>query len=149
MPATWVVVADSARARIFTVDTEDQRAPLKQVKELLHPESRSHERDLTTDANGRTFDSEGPGRHAMSENVSPKKHEAWKLCRDLADDIEKARAQSRFNRLVLIAAPAFLGQLRKTLSPATARMVIREIDKDLAHMDESGIGNHLPSDVLD
>jgi hypothetical protein len=83
MTNTWIVVADSARARIFK--PVRQGRALEQVDELLHPASRSHERQLTTDRPGRSFDSEGPGRHAMSESVSPKEHEAWKLSKKLAD----------------------------------------------------------------
>ena len=84
------------------------------MKELLHPESRAHQRELTTDRPGRAFDSKGPGRHAVSGgSVSPKEHEASKLCSELADEIETARVQGRFDRLVLVATPSFLGELRK------------------------------------
>jgi protein required for attachment to host cells len=145
MAGTWIVVADSARARIFTPAAQGRA--LEQVQELLHPSSRAHERELTTDRPGRSFDSDGPGRHAMSECVSPKEHEAWKLCKELADEIETARAQGRFDRLVLVAAPAFLGELRKTLSDQTARIVVEELDKNLAQMDTQDIVKHLPVEV--
>lgn len=50
MAGTWVVVADIARARIFTPVRKGQS--LEQVKELLHPESRTHEWELATDRPG-------------------------------------------------------------------------------------------------
>ena len=146
MAGIWIVVADSARARIFA--SARQGRELEQVTELLHPESRFHNRDLTTNRPGRTFDSEGPGRHAMSESVSPREHEAWKLCRALADEIETARAQERFDRIVLVAAPAFLGELRKTLSDQTTRLVVAALDKNLGSLDAQGIVKHLPKNVL-
>ena len=145
MAGTWIVVADSARARIFKPAALGRA--LEQVQELLHPSSRAHERELTTDRPGRSFDSEGPGRHAMSENVSPKEHEAWKLCKELADEIEKARAQGRFDRLVLVAAPSFLGELRKTLSDQTMRLVVGDMDSNLASMDAANILEHLPEGI--
>lgn len=145
MAGTWIVVADSARARIF--EPAAQGRALEQVRELLHPGSRAHERELTTDRPGRSFDSEGPGRHAMSESVSPKEHEAWKLCKELADEIEKARAQGRFDRLVLVAAPSFLGELRKTLSDQTMRLVVGDMDSNLASMDAANILEHLPEGI--
>ena len=147
MAGVWIVVADSARARIFAPVVR-HGLDLEQVTEILHPESRSHTRALTTDRPGRTFDSEGPGRHGMSESVSPKEHEAWKLCKELADEIETARAQERFDRLVLVAAPAFLGELRKTLSDQSARLVVSELDKNLAQMNTQDILKHLPAEVL-
>jgi protein required for attachment to host cells len=146
MAKTWVVVADSARARIFALAKRGEA--LEEVDELLHPASRAHERELATDCPGRAFDSEGPGRRAMSESISPRQHEAWKLRRELADAIETARAQDRFDRLVLVAGPSFLGELRKTLSDQTARLVVGELDKNLAQMDAQDILQHLPAGVL-
>jgi protein required for attachment to host cells len=83
----------------------------------------------------------------MSESVSPKEHEAWKLCKELADEIEKARAQGRFDRLVLVAAPSFLGELRKTLSDQTMRLVVGDMDSNLASMDAANILEHLPEGI--
>jgi len=83
MAETWIVVADSARARIF--EPAKQGRALNLVQEFLHPTSRAHEREIAPDHPlGRTFDIEGPGRHALSQSVSPKEHEAWKLCKHLA-----------------------------------------------------------------
>jgi len=146
MPRTWVVVADSARAEIFNV--AEDGATLRRLKELSHPLARLHERDIVADAPGRVLDREGIGRHAMSESVSPKEHEAWKLCNEVADEIETARAQGRFNRLVIVAAPAFLGGLRKRLSAPTARLVAGEINKDLSGLPPDEIRAHLPDAML-
>lgn len=146
MTATWILVADSVRARIFTPIKQGQA--LEQVQEWQHPSSRVHEHDLTTDKPGRTFDSQGPGRHAMSESVSPKDHEAWKLCKQVSDEIETARAQGRFDRLVLVAAPSFLGELRKTLSEQSMRLVQGALDKNLSKMDAHQLIKHLPASVL-
>ncbi len=146
MIETWILVADNARARIFK--TIKQGQALEQVQEWLHPSSRAHERDLTSDRPGRTFNSEGPGRHGMGEGASAKDHEAWKLCKQVSDDIEKARAQGQFDRLVLVAAPAFLGELRNMLSEPTMRLVAGALDKNLAQMDEQQIIEHLPASVL-
>ena len=47
MPVTWIVVADSSRARIFS---KNGRTPLREEAGFIHPESRLHEQDLTSDA---------------------------------------------------------------------------------------------------
>jgi len=145
MANTWIVVADSAMARIFTY-TEDGTG-LEPVEELQHPASRAHERDLATDRPGRTFDSEGPGRHAKSESVSPKEHEELKFSRELAQYIEKARTRNRFDGLVLVAAPSFLGELRKAMSDPALRLVQSELDKNLAHMDGNAVYSHLQQTI--
>lgn len=146
MASTWIAVADSTRARIFKPVKKGHA--LEQVQELYHAGSRAHGRELITDKPGRTFDSEGPGRHALSESVSPREHEAWKLCKELADTIETARAQGRFDKLILMAGPSLLGELRKMLSEPTARLVVSTLDKNPAHMDEQEILRHLPAGAL-
>jgi hypothetical protein len=62
MEATWVLVADGARARVFSVDRA--RGPLNEEADFVHPEERLPERELVTDKPGR---SRGPGgpQHAV------------------------------------------------------------------------------------
>jgi protein required for attachment to host cells len=49
-----------------------------------------------------------------------------------------------FERLMLIAAPDFLGLLRKHLSPPLTRMVAIEIPKVLTQQTAADIRAHLP-----
>jgi len=56
MEATWVLVADGARARVFSVDRA--RGPLNEEADFVHPEKRLPERELVTDNPGC---SRGPG----------------------------------------------------------------------------------------
>lgn len=146
MAKTWIVVSDSARARILT--TNRRKTRLVEVKEFLHPQSRVHEEEVATEKLDRSFRSEAPGRHDMSETLSPKKHEAWKLCKELANEIEAGRTRGEFERLVIVAAPAFLGELRKRMSDPTSRLIVAELDKELAGMDTEEIRKHLPQQVL-
>ena len=148
MKDTWILVANSERARMFSVAEKKEGRSLQEVKELMHPASRRHDRELTTDRPGRTFNSEGPGRHAMSEQVSPKEHEAWKFCKEVADELESARTKDQYHELVVVAAPEFLGQLRKSMSPSTARMITQELAKDVAHLKTTEIAKHLPPEIM-
>ena len=67
MKRRWVLVADKSKARIFTV--EDPRGALLDETVLEHPEARYREQTLTSDRQGRSFDSKGQGRHAMGSPV--------------------------------------------------------------------------------
>lgn len=142
MANTWIVTADSSRARIFTVETS--RGPLRELDVLLHPEARLHEQDLTTDLPGRAFDSVGEGRHAMGQSVTPKEHEAITFAKEVADYLDKARSEGRYHKLLLVAAPRFLGLLRQNLSAATSGLVGEEIDKNLVQHSAEDIRKHLP-----
>ena len=140
---TWVVIADSSRARLFKA--ESALGPLQELAALAHPEARLHVQELTSDLPGRAFDSNGQGgRHAMEQAVDPKENEALKFARQIADYLETAQSESKFNKLVLTAAPKFLGYLRQYLSARVAVLVSQEIDKDLVQHPAQDIRRHLP-----
>jgi len=140
---TWVVVADSSRARIFKVDSA--LGPLQELAALAHPEGRLHAQELTSDLPGRAFDSSGQGaRHAMEQNIDPKENEALKFARQIAEYLENAQNESQFARLVLVAAPKFLGHLRQSLSNRVITLISQEIDKNLVQQSAEDIRRHLP-----
>lgn len=142
MGTIWVLVAESSRAKLYEMAAA--RAPLAEIHEFSHPESRQHDQELTTDLPGRSFDSKGQGRHAMEANMSPKEHEARVFARQIGQYLEEGRVKKRFRDLIIISAPAFLGLLRKNLSDATNQCVIQEIDKNLVQHDPADIRAHLP-----
>ncbi|MBA3603708.1 MAG: host attachment protein [Parachlamydiaceae bacterium] len=46
MSITWIVVANSATARVFELEKSGN---IKEIETLVHAQSRLHGRDLTTD----------------------------------------------------------------------------------------------------
>lgn len=142
MNDVWVVVASSTRCRIFT--QAKHSAPLQQVDELEHPEGRLRRRDLVSDRPGRTFDSAGPGRHAMGQPVNPIEQENIRFAKTVAARIDEGRKREAFDRLVLVADPRFLGLLRHGLTPATRHRLTTEVDKNLADADPVKIREALP-----
>ena len=140
---TWVVVADSSRARIFKA--ESALGPLQELATLAHPEGRLHAQELTSDLPGRAFDSSGlGGRHALEQNIDPKENEALKFARQVAEYLENGQSENQFARLVLVAAPKFLGHLRQSLSNGVVALVSQEIDKNLVQQSTEDIRRHLP-----
>lgn len=134
METTWILVADSAHSRIFS--TLDGRV-IKEVADQSHPQSRQHESELVTDRPGRSFDSAGQGRHAMEPDQHPHEQEAETFAVELAHTLEQGRNQQRFQKLLLIAPPEFLGRLRRHLSKPTAQTVAGHIDKNLVELGAS------------
>ena len=141
MAITWVVVAESSRAKIF--EGTKRNTPLRELQDLTHPESRLHERELTSDLPGRTFDSGGEGRHAMGQVVSPKEQESLRFAQAIAGHLEIARIEGRFEKLILVAAPAFLGLLHDSLSNNLNKLVIEEVRKNLVQHDAADIRSRL------
>lgn len=138
----WVIVADASHARIFTA--EKSHSPLVEIEDLTHPEARLHERDLSSDRPGRAFDSNGMGRHAMGKENPPKKNEAERFARGLCSRINSARAAGEFEKLYIVAAPAFLGIMRGCMDSVTQKSIAGEIDKNLTTHAPEDIRGHLP-----
>jgi protein required for attachment to host cells len=143
MPRTWIVVAESSRARIL--ETNSTQEALREVETLDHPEARLHEQELTSDQPGRRFAvTSEPKRHSMGQPVSQKEEHAHRFSRELANHIEAARVAGKFDRLILAAAPKFLGQLRDDLAAGTVEVLVHQYDKNWIHDDADTIRKHLP-----
>ncbi len=145
MSNTWVLVADSSRARIF--EAESSKGPLKELTDLVFPESRLHAQKLTSDLPGRSFDSNGQGRHDLEERTDIKQSEAINFARRINEHLEKSRIKGAFRKLVVAATPSFLGILRKTLNTNTSKLVTQEIDKNLVKLDVKDVRKHLPDKI--
>lgn len=142
MKRTWVVVAESSRARIFA--TAGPRAGLEEIQGFAQPEARLKERDLVSDSHGRSFDSGGTGRHAMGREVDQKHHEAMVFSKSIAEHLRRARSDGSYDKLILIAPPAFLGLLRKSLHQCCTDRVVATVNKNLVQHDPADIRDHLP-----
>ena len=114
MAITWIVAADSVRARVLQVADREKR--LAEVEDLLNPDGHLHEGDLVTDT---------------EEPSEAREHSVDLFSKRVGEYLERARAQRRYDRLYLMAPPKFLGRLRKQLGKEVEKLVCDELDKDL------------------
>ena len=138
---TMIVVADSSRARIFTADSA--HAPLNEIETMAHPEGRMHEQNMVSDMPGKDSGKGGGGDHAYQEKIEPKKQEMIEFAKRIADYLDGARNANKLDKLLIVAAPAFLGELRTHLSAETSKKIAFELDKNLAQHDVEDIRKHL------
>ena len=143
MKQTWIVVAESSRARIFAL--RGLTSPLQELEDLVNPAARAAERDLVSDRPGRTVDSTGGQRHAKQPQVTPAEQVVLTFARAIADHVEQGRTHGKFEDLIVVAAPEFLGLLRKSLTEATRHKIKKEIHKNLVREDEKTIREYLQS----
>ena len=141
MEPTWILVADSARARLFTVDRP--RGPLAETAGYVNPADRLREQDLESDAPGRGAGN-GGGRFSMRHEEGAKAHHAERFAKELAGVLHKGRVAGEYARLYVMAAPSFLGALRGVLDPATAGCVVESFAKDVVRERPDAIRGHLP-----
>lgn len=141
--ATWIVVTDGGHARIARsegVGPKLRIAP-EYVKQLDADVPAG--RDIVTDRPGRTFDSAGTGRHAMAPPSDPREHAKQEFIRSVAQCLEEANSAGKFQRLILVAPPRALGELRSRLSNGLQAKVAHELPKDLTSLSPGELGEHL------
>lgn len=144
MPNTWVVVADGGSARIFTAETPT--GELTEREDYANTEARVRERRLVSDRKGQTVSSSGR-RHAYAGEVGPQETETRAFARLLAERLRGARAEGELEHLVLVAAPEFLGKLRKALDGETRKCVESEWSLDLTTLSPREIRARLPEEL--
>lgn len=129
MNTIWILVADQAEARFYATDRVAGKLTLVNV--MTNKEGAAHARDLTSDAPGRVHDRRGSARHSMEPDTGVKEEGRRRFVKQIVERLESAHLRGDFERLVLLAAPAVLGVIRKTLSTELARAVVKEIPKDV------------------
>lgn len=145
-----IVVADQSEADFY--ELEQRGMPPLFVQRLEDADAHLHDRDLESDRPGRVFDHAPPlgGRrgavahHSTGGERDPRKVEARRFARRIANALDEERRQSRFDRLVVMAPPAFLGLLRAEMPAAVHAMLTAEIGKDLVHEPPEALGGYLP-----
>jgi protein required for attachment to host cells len=130
---TWILIADGMHARVLS-----QRAPGGTLTvlpdyELSAPTVKGFSRDLKSDRPGRAFDTGSGQRHAMEPRNDPHDQEKLAFARRVAALLNKAADRNEFQRLVLVAPPRTLGELRSRLDVRTRALISRELARDLVH----------------
>lgn len=164
MAENWIVVANNSGARIFASAPaaprlKDSRyhknnaasSPPSRLEErevLDHPRGRMKAHAIDADRPGRAFQSAGKMRHSKTREVDPKTQEAIAFARRVAERLESARRLGEVERLILVAAPEFLGLLRENFSAELRRIIEQEFSLDLYQMKPQEIRAHLPESLF-
>ncbi len=141
MKLTWILVADSSRARIFTAE---KSSSINEIEDLAHPEGRLHEQDLTSDLPGKDTDKVGSGKHSFQDQVEPKQQEAINFAKRIARHLDESYSDNKFEQLMVVAAPSFLGTLRHQFSDEISQRICFELDKNITMHSVDDIRKHLP-----
>lgn len=142
MSTQWVVIADRSRARVF--QTEGNLDGLHEVQDLLNPQGRLSNAELRRDAKGRYY---GKGErnqaHTAEPRISRQEHDEEMFSRELSQLLERGCDDRRYDSLVVIAPPEFLGMLRKQLPKRVEQRVTLQLDTGLANWGERDIRAYL------
>ena len=142
MATTWILVADRSRARILVAEAES--APLQELEDFAHPEGHLREHEVVTDQQGQFAETGVAGSQTGDPEVDFKHQTAERFAHEIVQRLEKARLEGRFEKLVVIAAPLFLGVLRGQFPSPLRQLVSLELDKDYTQLGVDEIRSHLP-----
>ncbi len=127
---TWVLVADGEKALFLRNITDGEDPNL----EVIRKEEQDNPKDIDQSANrpGRVAQSANPGKSAYEETDW---HELAKdrFAADLADMLYERAHKGQFDRIVLVASPQVLGELRGQLHLEVTDKVVGEIPKTLTN----------------
>ena len=129
LKTTWILVADRARARLFELAGRDGK--LVEIETFVNPDGRGPERNQTTDRKPRVHESMGATRHAIEPHTSLRDKSADRFARELDESLERGRVARRYEHLVLVALPQFLGTLRAALGKHVRERVVVEVPHEM------------------
>ncbi len=140
----WVVVADGEKVLFLRNLTDGEDPNL----EVVRKDEQDNPKDIDQSANrpGRVGQSANEGRSAYDDTDW---HELAKdrFAADLADKLYQMAHKGRFKRLVLVAAPNILGELRDKMHQEVSDKVVGEIPKTLTNHPVNEIEDIVKSDL--
>lgn len=137
---SWVVVCDGAKALIMQNAGDNQDMNLKVQETLTQPNIA--DRDLGAGKPGRGHQANGTGGSAVEQTSWHDQAEAEFLKR-VALKLDELVRDKDARRIVLVAPPKALGQIRPNLRTDTQAAITAEVAKDLTHFPVDQIERHL------
>ena len=143
---TWVLVADGKRARVLA-----QAGTMSALEAMTGAtfENELHKTsDVRTDSAGRVHESVGGAHHAVAARTDWHREEKHQFARSLAKYLDDAAERNEYDRLILVAAPRTLGDLREALGRHAQVRLAGALDKDLTEMTAADVGARLVQAAL-
>jgi protein required for attachment to host cells len=121
----WILVADASGAKVYT------SGALLEELVLLDDITFSRHQVRHDDSHGHsTAHVPSSGAGAAEAEHDPHKLTEERLARAVAETINEADQAHRFERLIVVAPPRFLGDFRASLSHSAAKRVVASIHHD-------------------
>jgi protein required for attachment to host cells len=124
----WLVIADGEKALFLRNDGDEKFPNLTVFREFEHENPATREQG--TDRPGRLNDGGGSHRSAVQE-TDWHRIEKDRFAHEIADRLYKHAHKGSFSEIVLVAAPAVLGELRKEMHKEVQAKIIADVSKDL------------------
>ena len=142
MSNTWILVADAAKARLFELARKGG-APVE-IAGYAYPDGRSPGRHHEHGRLPRVHESNSPSRHAIEPKTTLRDKHARRFAGTLGAVVKQGRLEGRYDHLILVAPPRFLGALHDSLDEQTSACVVGKVANDLLTLSPTELRRHLP-----
>lgn len=136
----WVVVADGEKALFLRNEGDTQIPNLQVVREMQNDNPATREQG--TDRPGRMSDA-GSDHFSAMEETDWHRIEKERFADTVAEKLYKMAHANKLGKLVLVAPPTVLGDMRKKLHKAVSDLIVEEIPKTLTNHPIDQIEKHL------
>lgn len=126
----WVVVADGEKALFLRNEGDAQYPNLKVVRELQ--EENPPTREQGTDRPGRYHDGATANKSGFAE-TDWKRIGKERFAEEIGDTLYRLAHRGAFERIVLVAPPVVLGEMRRKLHKEVSERVVGEVPKTLTN----------------
>lgn len=138
---TYILVADDHVAKFF-LNTGPSKG-VSALPDLTLTREVNADAEGTHNKQGRVFDSNGEGRHAMEPKSDPEKKQADAFLKMAMATLEKKFFTHSFDRFILVAPARAMSELRKQLPGVMQPHLRGELVKDLIHVPTDELSEHL------
>jgi protein required for attachment to host cells len=138
---TWILIADGGRGRIVENAGPGRGVYLANGMDF-HAELPAN-REIFADRPGRSVEAVGYARHSTEEPPDPHRDLKRKFATMLCGVLDRKLAERAFDRLILVAPAATMGDLRAGLSNQVRARVSAEVVADLTKVPIKKLDQHL------
>lgn len=128
----WVLVADEAVAHVYALPSPG--ATLQEVHTLTDPDAHAKDAEMRHDGHGRRGGTEHPSNATTSAGLEESHQHAEVFAGTVAHWLAESLQAGRYQSLRVVAAPRFLGLLRKAWSKQVAAVITDDDNHDLTHL---------------
>jgi protein required for attachment to host cells len=156
MKRACIAIVDATRARLYTYQEDSTPGQeLREVQDLVNAGRRMKQGEMFSESRPALAPSGhgGPAQTGVSGGPAKDDHRDdhvammdTKFAKEVVEELHKVVAQEAYGRLILIAPPKMLGELRKANGTLKRNgMVVDEIPRDLTNLTSTQLHDHLAS----
>jgi protein required for attachment to host cells len=122
-------VAHGSAGKLLKIGANGKQ--IEVLKSFEHIETTQKASEIYSDGLGRSFESSNPSRHALAAPTELHDRERQIFARELVNYLKEKHAQNDFKKLIIVASPEILGDIKKNLSPVLVKSLTHQLNKDL------------------